>query len=56
MQPKQSNIFDILPSLTAPKHAELQDKLNYFLSTDPEQVDDMLVWWFKCCAMFPYLL
>jgi|SRR5882762_9773662 len=52
---KWLNVFDTLPSLAAPKHAELRDKLDRFLSTDPEQVDDVLAWWFEHCAMFPHL-
>lgn len=50
-----SNIFDDLPSLSAPKPTELRDELDRYLSTDPEHVTDVLLWWQEHRAMFPCL-
>jgi hypothetical protein len=52
---KKHNIFDELPALTAPKIAELRDELARYLSTDPEQVKDVLLWWHEHEAMYPRL-
>ena len=52
---KVHNIFDNLPSLAAPKAAELHDKLAHYLSTDPEQVVDVLMWWTEHKATYPHL-
>jgi hypothetical protein len=38
------NIFDDLPALSPPKHHELHNELACYLSTDPEQVKDVLLW------------
>jgi hypothetical protein len=50
------NVFDDLPALAAwaPK---LQDKLKYFLSTDLEYVQDilLLLWWFERQYIYPWL-
>ena len=43
---ESKNIFDNLPSLQAPKRAELHGKLDNFLSTDPEHITDALAWWY----------
>ncbi|KAF8581721.1 hypothetical protein K439DRAFT_1618777 [Ramaria rubella] len=43
-QTRRVNIFDTLPTLTAPWPSELWDELNHYLSTDPEQVEDVLQW------------
>lgn len=48
-------MFDNLPSLSAPKRHELRDELDRYLSTDPEAVDDVLMWWHGRRAMYPYL-
>ena len=42
---KTKNIFDSLPTICAPKTANLCDELNRYLSTDPEHTDNMLLWW-----------
>jgi hypothetical protein len=49
-------MFDDLPALAAqaPKLSELQDKLKFFLSTDPEYVQDIL-WWFERQYIYPWL-
>jgi hypothetical protein len=52
---QKSNIFDSLPSLTAPKTSELRDELARYLSTDPEQVKDVLLWWHEHASMYPRL-
>jgi hypothetical protein len=52
---KVHNIFDNLPSLAAPKAAELRDELARYLSTDPEQVVDVLMWWTEHKATYPRL-
>jgi hypothetical protein len=49
------NIFDNLPSLAAPVAAELRDELDRYLSTDPEHVEDVLMWWTERRAMYPRL-
>ena len=49
------NMFDSLPSLSAPKRYELRDELGRYLSTDPEAVNDVLMWWHGRRAMYPYL-
>jgi len=52
---KSKNIFDNLPSLQAPKLAELHGKLDKYLSTDPEHVTDALAWWYKHKHVYPSL-
>jgi hypothetical protein len=52
---KECNIFDELPALAAPKMAELHDELARYLSTDPEQVKDVLLWWHEHKSMYPHL-
>jgi hypothetical protein len=49
------NIFDNLPTLSAPKAKELRDELTRYLSTDPEQVDNVLLWWHERKSMYPHL-
>jgi hypothetical protein len=49
------NIFDNLPALSAPKAKELLDELTGYLSTDPEQVDNVLLWWHERKSMYPHL-
>jgi hypothetical protein len=49
------NIFDNLPSLVEPKSSELRDDLDHYLSTDPEQVNNILVRWNDRKASFPSL-
>ena len=55
MSAKSKNVFDNLPSLSAPTHAELRDEYERYLSTDPEMVDDVLLWWSERRAMYPRL-
>jgi hypothetical protein len=49
------NIFDNLPSLTAPKPAELLDELDRYLSTDPEHTENVFAWWTEHRPAFPRL-
>ena len=44
-----------MPSLAAPKAKELRDELARYLSTDPEQVADVLLWWTERKATYPHL-
>jgi hypothetical protein len=58
--PKESssgskNIFDNLPALLAPKKSALRDDLDRFLSTDPEDVTDALLWWYEHKHVYPHL-
>lgn len=55
MSAKSKNVFDNLPSLSAPTRAELRDEYERYLSTDPEMVDDVLLWWSERRAMYPRL-
>ena len=52
---KSKNVFDNLASLNAPTCAELRDEYDRYLSTDPEVVDDILLWWSERHAMYPRL-
>lgn len=47
------NVFDNLPSLRALPKNEHHNKLAWYLSTDPEAMDDVLMWWHKHSAMYP---
>ena len=56
--PKESsskNIFDNLPALSAPKKSSLRDDLDRYLSTDPEDVTDVLLWWYEHKHAYPHL-
>jgi hypothetical protein len=55
LQKEHKNMFDALPCLAAPKPDELRDELARYLSTDPEQVEDVLLWWSERRASFPCL-
>jgi hypothetical protein len=50
-----SNMFDSLPSLSTPKQSELRNELDRYLSSDPEAVEDVLMWWHGSRAAYPYL-
>jgi hypothetical protein len=39
----------------APKPTELRDELARYLSTDPEHVEDVLLWWAERKATYPRL-
>jgi len=52
---ESKNIFDNLPTLLAPKKSALQDDLDRFLSTDPEEVTDVLLWWYEHKHIYPHL-
>ena len=49
------NIFDNLPALSAPPKTDLCDKLDCYLSTDPEHVTHALTWWHKNRCVYPCL-
>jgi hypothetical protein len=44
-----------LPALVAPKAMDLHDELAQYLSMDPEQVEDVLLWWHEQKAIYPHL-
>lgn len=52
---KAQNVFDNLPSLAAPSRKELRDEIDRYLSTDPEKVDNVLLWWYEHRAVYPCL-
>jgi hypothetical protein len=52
---KPKNVFDDLPLLTAPTQKELQDELYWYLSTNPEMVEEVLMWWHEHRGMYPRL-
>jgi hypothetical protein len=49
------NIFDELPVLSAVKVDKLHDKLDRYLSTDPEYVKNVLLWWVEWKHIYPHL-
>lgn len=49
------NIFYNLPSLAPPKASDLRDELDRYLSTDPEDVDNILAWWYEQHGAYPQL-
>ncbi|KIJ21099.1 hypothetical protein PAXINDRAFT_6879 [Paxillus involutus ATCC 200175] len=53
---KDSNIFDNLPALKKPKTAPLQSKLDAYLNTPIEDVDNVLKWWLRQVKTYPHLL
>jgi hypothetical protein len=55
MTSPSKNMFDDLPTLAAPKATDLRDELDRFLSTDPEYVKDVLMWWFERQHIYPRL-
>jgi hypothetical protein len=50
-----SNIFDDLPVLTAPKLSDLQGELDWYPSSDPKYVPDVLAWWHEHKDVYPVL-
>ena len=55
MSSSSTNIFDSLPALNTPAASELHDKLDWYLSTDPEQVNDVFKWWYEQRGAYPHL-
>ncbi|KAF5340854.1 hypothetical protein D9758_016602 [Tetrapyrgos nigripes] len=49
------NRFDNLPSLAPPIAQTLRDELDKYLDSDPEAVEDVLVWWYGKKKTFPCL-
>ena len=49
------NIFDNLPTLTAPLRTELSDDLKRYLAADPEHTDDVVQWWIERRNTYPKL-
>jgi len=50
-----NNIFDNLPAIQAPRASDLRDELERFLSTDPEHVQDVFLWWYERKHIYPCL-
>lgn len=55
IETKPANPFYSLPALAPPKPSDLRDELERYLSTDPESVEDVLLWWHGKRATFPHL-
>lgn len=49
------NIFDVLPALSTPNPNDLRDELARYLSTDPEYVADVLLFWSDRKTTYPNL-
>jgi len=54
---QSENIFvDLLScSSLAPVNEELRSELAQYLSMEPENVKDVLLWWVEMCAVYPHL-
>jgi hypothetical protein len=52
---KPFNIFYNLPSLAPPKASDLRDELDRYLSTDPEDIENVLAWWHERRSSYPQL-
>ena len=48
-------MFDDLPALAVLESSELCDELECHLSTDPEFVPDVLIWWYEWRHIYPCL-
>ena len=44
-----------MPSLSAPASSELHDKLDRYLTSNPEQVTDVCQWWYERRVAYPRL-
>ena len=53
--PKLRNVFDDLPSLRAFHENKCHDDLACYLMTDPQAMDDVLMWWHEHSAMYSHL-
>jgi hypothetical protein len=51
---KKQNMFDTI-LMSSTKSPEAQDEIDRYLSTDTENVQDVLLWWSERRAMFPCL-
>jgi hAT family C-terminal dimerisation region len=49
------NIFDNIPALLAPKASDLRSELEQYLNMDPEDVTDVLLWWYEQKHICPCL-
>ena len=52
---ESENMFNNLPALSALASTELSSELERYLSTDPEHVSNVLVWWYERRAVYPRL-
>src|SRR6266481_1652228 len=55
MSQPPKNIFNTLLSLCPPMQNELRDELDQYLGTNPEMVDDVVIWWHERCETYPSL-
>jgi hypothetical protein len=54
--PKTTNMFDSLPKLRKSfSSGKLQDELDIYLASDPEEVSDVIKWWEDRRDRFPNL-
>ena len=53
--PMPRNVFDNLLSLRTCHENKCHDDLACYLATDPQAVDDVLMWWHEHSAMYPHL-
>ena len=44
---ESKNIFNNISALLAPKASDLRGELERYLSMDPEDVTDALLWWYE---------
>ena len=42
-------------ALAPPKAVDLRSEIDRYLSTDVEQADDPIQWWYDHCAVYPKL-
>jgi hypothetical protein len=54
-KPIKRNVFDDLPSISAPIASKLKDELKQYLECPVEDVKDVLLWWIKNRAVYPRL-
>ena len=52
---QSKNIFDSIPALLAPRASDLRSELERYLSMDPEDVTDALLWWYERKHIYPRL-
>ena len=50
-----SKPFNIFYNLPSPKASDLRDELDRYLSTDPEDIENVLAWWHERCGAYPQL-
>ena len=51
-RPAKRNIFDDLPSVSAPVTSRLKDELELYLECPVENVKNTFEWWVKNCTVY----